>query len=263
MSYVALSTNLYTKVVAFITTAIQGGVGDSGARINRLLNIVNNPKNYSNLVLELMCVVVVARPLVQSTYKLEGDGPVALIAFDEIERINYWFNTHMENLSFPTMLQVINEFEGVLLQYHDGSIETFKSYIRAMIEPVHLYFNSRINGMMEADVAIYKTARFVNPISVAAQRPGVAVVTNLITVLNRFTDDDVILFTQGLSEYQRLATNFVGTIDKEKRHHYDEMQLSANFWRENRFELPNLSRFTQFCFTLTASSAAAERVSPF
>ena len=39
-----------------------------------------------------------------------------------------------------------------------------------------------------------------------------------------------------------------------------KMDRAKEFWRTNWPELPNLSKLARYCFTVTASSAAAERV---
>ncbi|KAJ1442023.1 hypothetical protein B484DRAFT_464399 [Ochromonadaceae sp. CCMP2298] len=51
--------------------------------------------------LQLALIVIVAKPLVEATYLLEGDGATSLIAYDQIMRIDRWFRTHMPNMTFP------------------------------------------------------------------------------------------------------------------------------------------------------------------
>jgi hypothetical protein len=88
----------FALVMRFITNAIElGGLTDDGARIRRLVQIATDKSYRARLHLELAVVVAVAKPLVEATYLLEGNGPLALIAYDQVMRIKKHFKIHRGN----------------------------------------------------------------------------------------------------------------------------------------------------------------------
>ena len=54
------------------------------ATIGKLKQILNNPVKELQLKLELAVVIDAGEAFVKATYKLEGDGPLALSAYEEI-----------------------------------------------------------------------------------------------------------------------------------------------------------------------------------
>ena len=87
--------NDFKKVLVFLKNAItEGGLTDDGARIKRLLQVINDRELFARLHLELSVVVAVAKPLVEATYLLEGNGPLALIPYDQVIRIKTFIELH-------------------------------------------------------------------------------------------------------------------------------------------------------------------------
>jgi hypothetical protein len=76
----------FDKIKEFILTAVKDGGLIS--RINRMTKAVNDKRSCATLYMELSTVVAVAKPLVEATYLLEGNGPLALIAYDLVYRIS-------------------------------------------------------------------------------------------------------------------------------------------------------------------------------
>lgn len=70
----------------------EGGLTDDGARIRRLIQVIDDREMLARLHLELSVVVAVAKPLVEATYLLEGNGPLGLIAYDQVMRIKSFLN---------------------------------------------------------------------------------------------------------------------------------------------------------------------------
>ena len=64
-------------------------------RLNRteLLQTLNNPQEKEFLRLQLVLNYEVGKPLVTATYKLEGDGLLAMLAYDTINGIGISFAT--------------------------------------------------------------------------------------------------------------------------------------------------------------------------
>jgi hypothetical protein len=101
------------------------------------------------LLLELSVVVIVAKPLVQATYTLEGDGPCAIIAYNMVKNVESWFNINVEHLSFPGLGEAITQCAiSIAPISHGGHVESARTHVtercRRMITPVFDYFKSRI-----------------------------------------------------------------------------------------------------------------------
>lgn len=88
----------FELVMKFIKNAVEfGGLIDDGPRIRRLVQIATDKSFCARLHLELAVVVAVAKPLVEATYLLEGNGPLALIAFYQVMRFKRHFEIHKEH----------------------------------------------------------------------------------------------------------------------------------------------------------------------
>ena len=53
------------------------------------------------IMFELTCLVAAAKPFVQATYQLEGDGPLSMIAYDVIERLSSIGTELLPDMVFP------------------------------------------------------------------------------------------------------------------------------------------------------------------
>jgi hypothetical protein len=60
--------------------------------------------------LQLKGIILVGKPLVETTYILEGDGPTSLVAYRLLKQVKLWFDEHMKDMSFPAsgMQQLID-----------------------------------------------------------------------------------------------------------------------------------------------------------
>ena len=59
-------------------------------------------------------------------------------------------------------------------------------------------------------------------------------------------------------KYKREVSEFVRTPDEGK--YFAQMERSSTFWVGVHSRLPHLAKLARFCFSLTPSSAGAERV---
>ena len=92
----------FAELENFIMHAVEDGdMPDNGARINRLQAVFESRKDKAILKLELDIIVIFCYKLVTATYILEGDGPLAITAYDTLQHIRAYFNLLMPTLSFP------------------------------------------------------------------------------------------------------------------------------------------------------------------
>lgn len=99
--------------------------------------VLNNPEATAGLKLEFAIADSIGRPLCQSTYMLEGDGPLMLIAYDIRDFLFSLFADRMEQLSF---CGVHFTRVGLLEQRDTGEVRAFLENvsIAALINPFYL-----------------------------------------------------------------------------------------------------------------------------
>ena len=249
----------FDEVVHFVSTAIEiGSVGEEGARINRLMDIVNSQISRTWLKLEMDVVVLIMKPAVEATYILEGKGPTSLIAFDLLEGIRVSYEVHIEELTFPGLDEVIEEcVENLDDDNADMSREWVKGKVKGIIVPAFEYFLSRIYGMLAEDVEIYKCLRFANPIAVRRFRQNfdISLFKESLKMLKHFDVEELNAIVSEVPLYLTMIDDIApGAIDRSA-----EMDYAYRFWKENVGNLRAISQFAQYAFTITTSSASAER----
>ena len=121
--YMTIAKQWNDVYVCITTAVIDGDVGEDGARIRRLEAMMTDCEIRAQLRLEIAFVVIVAKPLVQATYNLEGDGPCSLIAYDQLMNCKLWFDTNFEELSFPFLADeietAVQELSPILFDNND------------------------------------------------------------------------------------------------------------------------------------------------
>ena len=138
-----------------------GGLRDDSARIRRLVQIVTDKSSRVRLHLELAVVAAVTKPLVEATYLLKGDGPLALIAYDQVMRVKLHFDIHKEKATWPGVAEAITRYRvemtadlGDDINENEHRSSTVCEVI-GIVEPVEEYFLSRILGHLEDDIDVY------------------------------------------------------------------------------------------------------------
>jgi hypothetical protein len=75
---------------------------------------------------------------------------------------------------------------------------------------------------------------------------------------SRFKSEEIEEMEGEWPKYKRLVRDF--EIEENEGTAKVQMEKCVQFWKCNSSALPAISKFAQYCFTLTPSSAAAERV---
>jgi hypothetical protein len=250
------------------TVVDEGGVGENGARIQRLKATVRDGnENAAWLRLELSVVALTMEPLVTACYKLEGKGPCAIIAFDIVKRVESFFEVHHPTLSYPgvraAMVTCVNALTIIpainALQFAEpGHIDNLvNARVRSLLNPAIAYFRSRIFDKLAEDIAIYKTMRYANPLAMKRNRQTftVAEFRANVEALQHFSIAEV-------EEMVAKIPLYVACFDDIPEHLWeaDDMTFSQQFWKLRKHEFPALTKFVIYAFTMISSSAAAERV---
>jgi hypothetical protein len=96
--------------------------------------------------------------------------------------------------------------------------------------------------------------------ALAAAPPLALAFIDSIRSLGYFDEVTLNAINEEFPSYRQLAADFSEGVDPHTRQLHDEMSLAERFWRLNVGKLPATAKFARYCFTLTSSSGAAERV---
>jgi len=242
-----------------LSANVVGDVPENGARITRLIALISNDEHRAKLQLEVRIVALVCMPLVESTYVLEGKGPLATMAYKIIKRIEYWFRVHNVDLTYPGKDYYIG-IEQAINEYVDACgvpLADVKNSVRESIVPCIDYFTSRILGMLDTDLALYKILRYMNPFEhkllVADGTLSANVFCDDVKQLKRFSAADVNSMMLEYSEYCMTTSTLPNVTHKEMP---GAIEL---FWKEHHNLFPFISMFARYAMTIITSSASAER----
>lgn len=124
--------------------------------------VLNNPEATAGLKLELAIADSIGRPLCQSTYMLEGGGPLMLIAYD------------IRDFCFLFSLTEWSSCHSVVY-----------------ISPAWDYLNNVVRVKLEPFLKMFRVAALINPFYVRDIKPSRDVYFELITSLNYFDAETV------------------------------------------------------------------------
>lgn len=124
----------------------------------KLLQILEDPVKMSRLQVKLAAVIDAGKQFVKATYRLEGDGPLALKCY-EIVHMHYLFaGIHVQH--FPNLLAVAQK-----ISRGTGSAsrrqQQWTDYGKACVAPGLQYFKEKFSpaGGLGQSVAAFKAAR--------------------------------------------------------------------------------------------------------
>ena len=265
--YIFLQKN-FDLLVTFCMTAEKDG-DMNGARVTRLADTVDDIYKRAILKFELGIVTIVGSKMVKATYNLEGNSCCALITYDTVQDCSGWLQEHYEHMTFPGVDSEIQRCVDTLLgdeeQYLDMDRTALLSYVFKKGQDIILggvkYFQRTIIEILAADLEVYKTCRYSNPISMRNNFESTCVMIDFreaVKSLNRFSTAAIEEMVGEWPKYKRFVRDLA--IDHDEGNPKVQMLKCTNFWKCNSSALPALSHFARYCFTLTPSSAAAERV---
>ena len=148
--------------------------GDLGpATRSKMLSILLDPCKKIHLKLEMAAVVDAGRQFVQTTYKLEANGPLVFHCYELIEATFHSIQVR----HFPNTTAVIRELS-VGQPSHIG--QQWKQYAEGCVQPGFDYFISRFRGELSGTLAAFKAARLFSPQKVCELSPDASSVDGLM-----------------------------------------------------------------------------------
>ena len=206
----------------------------------QLLEILDGPGYCRKLHMELAITIDAGEPFVKATYRLEGDGPLALKAYEEISLLR----STISNEHYPNVLAVANEVAGGVPSHKNQLI----AYAKACVKPAFDYFNSKFGTDLEKAVSAFKYAHFFDPVKIVEIKPSASDIERLR--IFPFLDSDSIIDGLKVELPKHLATaeDISPEIDR------------LEWWKKHECDLPHWSQACKNVLLVQQSSAAAERV---
>ena len=102
----------------------------------QLLAILQDPAKYRKLKMEIAIMVDAMQPFVQATYLLEGDGPLALVAYEQISMLY----SVISSQHYPNVIAVAKELCGG----DQGRERQLIMYAKACVQSAFTYFHESL-----------------------------------------------------------------------------------------------------------------------
>ena len=212
-------------------------VGD--ATRSKLLDIIHDSQKCVHLRIELAAAVDAGEPFVKATYRLEGDGPLSIQAYEEIVTLR----AAVRNAYYPNVnavLQQISRGDASLLQQ-------LQTYANNCVRPGLLYFSQLLGNDTISPLSAFKAARLFSPAKVSEMQPVASEVDTLCEF--PFFRDPLIISNLKMEMPSYLARAIDVSTDFD----------AVMWWQRNRTHLPHWSSAAMQALLVQPSSAAAER----
>ena len=225
----------FGDVFSFITNSADM----SPAYKSKLIVIISNPVKLGQLQMELAITIDVGEPFVKATYNLEGDGPLALTAYEHIRHLYFVAST----VHYPNTAAVANK----LSNGNPVLYQQLYDYALSCARPAYDYFRYKFDNDLKKAVSGFKAARFFDPVKVCELQPIGADIDDL-KVFPFFTDTMIEGLKTELPTYLAKADDV--SLDVVK----------TRWWQTHESELLKWSSACKQVLLIQPSSASAERV---
>ena len=232
-----------------------------GALMKHLRRDWQNPLTRAEILLQLTATVEIGKIFRDATYKLEGDGALSLIAYDELLSIETTRTTVFAPMEYPQTIArteaLARQLVALNLQGLPRDANVLQRQLLANAQTVgsgaFQYFTSRVwNGALANQVELYKAIRLCNPQVMMTTAPTAQMVRATLQRARSMCDVDL-LITE-LAQYQALAAGLPAMNEE----HLSLEQLTR-FWQGNQARIPGWAAFTKRGLLMQPSSAAPER----
>ena len=201
--------------------------------------ILDDPLKSALLQLELAVTIDAGCPFVQATYRLEGDGPLALVCFEELDKLLQAIRV----AHYPNVTRISQ-----LLAQGQPDITQASQYASCCVQPCFTYFLSKYGSYLQPGVSAFKAARLFNPHKIVDMQPGSDAI-NAISALPFLNSSEILDNLKAeLPQYLALATDINPQVDP------------IDSWQRKSANLPHWSNAASQVLLVYPSSAAAEWV---
>ena len=232
------------KMFRDIQPFLEGNADIGPASRSKMLAILQDSQKKTYLMIEMAIVVDAGRYFVQATYNLEGDGPLVLKCYEQLEAVVQSIRIK----HFPNTDAVINQlFSGQPVHI----TQQWRAYAESCVQNGFDYFCDRFGGILSSTVAAFKAARLFLPQKIRSLQPDASVVDTLR--LFPFLDDNTLVESMKLE----LPTYLAAATDVESDSDTDPGDPLL-WWKQHSTELPNWANAFCQVILIQPSSAAAE-----
>ena len=212
----------------------------SGNTRAKLLEYFATPQKRHGLKVELAAVIDVGKPFVQATYKLEGDGPVAIECYEIISSLSV--SVRMEN--YPNVQAIVKSIANGKTDVQ----QRWMRYAKACIKPALDYYKEHLDAdLMSIPMKAFKAARLFSPHILQRTKPECTALTSLLA-FPFITESTLAALKEEFPRYAAIAEDISNEC------------TVLDFWKNNSKSLPKWGEAASQALLCQPSSAAAERV---
>ena len=228
----------FAEILPFVQDRLQTAANK--ATLRHVEEMFEDGQMKLSLQLELAAVVDAGKPLVESTYILEGDGTLAWQCYEQLLVIQ----NSIQVANLPNLVALSREVSGGNLAFAQQCYQ----YGVAAIQPGWEYFTQTVMGAMGPQVEIFKAARLFSPQQICQLRP-VANDVDIVTSV-AFLDDPALIanLKNELPMYLAKADGIDNDVDP------------IGWWKANEADLPFWSAAAKLVLLMQPSPASSERV---
>ena len=176
---------------------------------------------------------------VQTTYNLEGDGPLALVAYMSIHSLY----AHITSLHFSKVTALTKQ-----LASGNSSLEQqLNAYAKGCIDPAYAYFHAKFDNDLKPAIQVFKAARYFSPATTSELKPDASNL-DILQSLSFLTSADITNLKKCTSTLPCSCRRPCQSVDPIK------------WWEMHLEQLPHWANAYKNVILVQPSSAAAERV---
>ena len=206
----------------------------------KLLGFMSDTTKWSTLEFEMSVIVDAGAPLVKATYRLEGDGPLALHCFE----VHHTVTLSIQHAYYPITTAIAQK----LAAGNHQSFQQLMAYAKQCVQLAYEYYEYKIMRELGGILSAFKAARLFCPSKAHELQP----LPNDIDALQAFP---FLRHNSVLSDLKVELPTYLATVADVS----DEID-PVEWWSRASPELPNWSKAARQILLVQPLSASAERV---
>jgi len=212
----------------------------SGTTRAKLLEYFATTQSKQSLKVELAAVIDAGKPFVQATYKLEGDGPVAIECYAIISSLSV--SVRLEN--YPNVQAVVKSIANGKTDVQ----QRWMRYVNSCVKPALDYYKEHLKAdLMNIPMLAFKAARLFSPHAIQKIKPEHTALRDLLA-FPFVTETTLTALKDEFSKYTAISEDVSSEF------------TILDFWKKYSKELPKWGEVASKALLCQPSSAAAERV---
>ena len=208
------------------------------ATSTKLLQVLNDPVKTRKLKIEITTTVDAMEPFVKATYKLEGDGALSLVAYQQLSMLYASVSTQ----HYPNVVAVVKAEAKGNATHEQQLID----YSKACVQPAYDYFHLKFNNDLKPVLDAFKAARLFSPSKFHELKPSAADIDCLKALPFLNSQPTIDGLKSEIPTYMAVSEDVSTDINA--------------WWKSHAMELPKWANAFRLVLLVQPSSAAAERV---